>query len=270
MRLLALAALAAATATPVLAGAPAGLAQMQTQMLAPTVQLDNNCSGQIIFSCADVKSGKVETYILTAAHCIADMGNKDISVQVPEFDDRLHKIAEHVYFGGVFVQGYKADLAIVELRDHATVFANVARLAPLKTALYEGEDTWTVGYPLGANRVLTEGKLGEACVPIGRVLLAELDQRADCRHVEAAALGLGVDLLDVVGEVGFLSFETFDSLHDGFQLVLCNHGVLSFSISAERSARSRASAGVGDGSGPLVPSMSGSSSRANSASHAPP
>jgi S1-C subfamily serine protease len=136
----------------------AALVQMQTEMLAPTVQLDGNCSGQIISSRRTDK-GVVATYILTAKHCVADMDDKEVKVQVPEFDKNLHEVSEHVYFGEVFTKGGKADLALVKLRDEKTTFTTIAKLAPLDVELYEGESTWVVGYPLGANRVMTEGTL---------------------------------------------------------------------------------------------------------------
>ena len=61
-------------------------------------------------------------------------------------------------------------------------------------------------------------------LPLGDVLLAEPDDRAERLGVEAVALGLGVDFLDVVGERLLLLLEPLDALDDGSELVLGEAG----------------------------------------------
>ena len=70
--------------------------------------------------------------------------------------------------------------------------------------------------------------------PLIGVALADGDDLAQHLDVVAVALGLGVDLLDVVGDGLLLFLETLDALHDALELVALNRFVhlMSFSMHA--------------------------------------
>jgi len=51
------------------------------------------------------------------------------------------------------------------------------------------------------------------------VALAQGDDLAQHLGVEAGALGLGIDVLDVAADAGLLLLEAFDALDEGLELV---------------------------------------------------
>src|SRR5712692_1199527 len=53
------------------------------------------------------------------------------------------------------------------------------------------------------------------------VLLAQTHDRAQRLDVEAVALGLGVDVADIVGDGFLLFFQPLDALDDGLELIFC-------------------------------------------------
>lgn len=123
------------------------LDKMQQQMFSPTVQLNGNCSGTVIWSKRDEKSGEVATYVLTAKHCVSNK-DRDQDVDVPVYHDSL-LVKKERYIAKVHGLYFDADLGLFRLKDRQTLFENVAKMAPAKPALRMGEDVWTVGYPLG-------------------------------------------------------------------------------------------------------------------------
>ena len=52
------------------------------------------------------------------------------------------------------------------------------------------------------------------------VLLAQADNDTQCLDVKAVALGLGIDIANVVGDRFFLFLEPLDPLDKGFELIL--------------------------------------------------
>lgn len=128
-----------------------GLEQMQKEMINPVVQLDKQCSGVVI----DTTSTE-DTYIVTAEHCVSDPKQPSgyMNLELREKGKLIEK-NEIVY--DVLVKDTKVDLAVIKLRkkgldlDKAVVGTEVP---------VEGETTWTVGYPLGLTRTVTQGVFG--------------------------------------------------------------------------------------------------------------
>lgn len=142
------------------------LPKMNEQMFTPSVQLGNNskegfCSGTLISSERDQESGDVETYILTAKHCVNDQKDgSDISVIVHNYNDSNREINAVDYKAIVYGKSYKSDLALVKLKDKNTFFKTTAKIAPKDVKLEFGQDVWVVGYPLGLSQTITSGVLG--------------------------------------------------------------------------------------------------------------
>src|SRR5690606_36638533 len=77
------------------------------------------------------------------------------------------------------------------------------------------------GHP---ERGLVEIEDGFLFLPLCLVLLAQAHDRAHRLGVEAVALHLGIDFLDVVGDRLLLFFKALDALDEGPQLAGC-HGL---------------------------------------------
>ena len=134
----------------------AELAKRQDQMFGVTVQIDRSCSGSIIHSERDDKTGDVLTVVLLAKHCVERSPSKEYSVIVPVYDaNRI--IREISYKAKVRGQHYKSDLALIELKDTQTYFEKTAMIAAADEVLTMGEDVWTIGYPLGMPLTVTPG-----------------------------------------------------------------------------------------------------------------
>lgn len=139
---------------------PKELETLRDQTLLPTVQIDDNCSGQIVYSKRDQKTGDVATYILTAKHCVSGMTGKDVLVDVPTYDKKGRLTVETRYYADVDALSWTGDSALVKLKDADTWFGNrTVKLAPLSRQLFEGEQVWTVGYPAALTRTITTGLL---------------------------------------------------------------------------------------------------------------
>lgn len=139
--------------------APEGVVQMRDQMLAGTVQINGNCSGQIIYSKRSQETGDVATYVLTAKHCIKDSTDKEIAVSVPVYDEKTAPTSEVVYYATIAAQAYGADVALLKLRDTGKWFNTTIRMAPVGVEYWEGEPVWTAGFPQGLSRTVTHGLL---------------------------------------------------------------------------------------------------------------
>ena len=137
----------------------AGLAKMQDQMLAPVIQLNGNCSGSIIYSDRDDKTGDITTYVLTARHCVKGNADKDMAVDVPQYQ-KMRIVKKDRYIARVKAQDSRADLALLELKDKQTFIAHTATIAPEGSLFVMGEPVWTVGYPLGMALTITGGYFG--------------------------------------------------------------------------------------------------------------
>lgn len=144
---------------PALAADAVELGKMQGQMFGHTVQLDKNCSGSVIYSKRDEVSGKVSTLILTAKHCVDGDAKKEYEVNFPVYQN--NRIVKTDSFKALVKgQYYKADLALLELRDTQTFFKDVAKIEKADATFLMGEDIWTVGYPLGLAMTVTDGQFG--------------------------------------------------------------------------------------------------------------
>jgi len=138
---------------------PNSIVRIQTDMLTPSVRVNDNCSGTIIKSQRDDKTGDVVTYVLTAKHCLAGKSNVANEVDIPVYSDGNRLIAEHTIFANVWRQDRSSDLAILVLLDRQTIYAPVAVVAAKGSAMYAGTDVWASGYPRGVALTLTRGIL---------------------------------------------------------------------------------------------------------------
>lgn len=128
--------------------------------LGATVQINGNCSGTVIISRRDPKSGEVTTSILTAKHCVSDVPDRISKISVPSYDRSNRLTSNKVYQARVLGQWFKGDLSVLQLVDKDTLFENVAELAPATQTIPMGADTYTLGYPAGLSLTITEGTFG--------------------------------------------------------------------------------------------------------------
>ena len=73
-----------------------------------------------------------------------------------------------------------------------------------------------------AKGVHVEIQQGVLFLQFGLVELTQADDLAQDLHLEAIALGLGIDIADVGGEARLFFFQALDARHDLAQLVCCN------------------------------------------------
>lgn len=121
------------------------------------VQLERDCSGTVVKSERDFKTGDVETYILTAKHCI--QGGDKLTVNVDNYQ-KNRVVKTEAYVADVWKKSWKSDLALLKLRDKQTGFLFKNEVAPKDTKMEWGDDVLTIGYPLGRSKTLTYGTLG--------------------------------------------------------------------------------------------------------------
>jgi S1-C subfamily serine protease len=126
-----------------------------------SIQLNENCSGQIVFSDRDKDTGDVKTLILTAAHCVDDRMDRISDVDVPVYDEDNRLVKLERYKADVNGKYYKADLALLELKDKDTLFKNVVKLAPEDVSISFGSDVVTIGYTFGQSITATPGVFGQ-------------------------------------------------------------------------------------------------------------
>lgn len=155
------------------------------QVLTPSFQIGQPgkagfCSGEMIKSERDAKTGKVSTYVLTAKHCVKDDDKATYTIMKDEHNSSLHQTATKEYLADVYGTSYKSDLALLKLRDTDTYFDTVATVAKKDVKLSFGQTVELVGYPLGRSMTWTEGKLGyiEEVQPFADVSQSKLFQRA--------------------------------------------------------------------------------------------
>lgn len=151
------------------AQSPSDMFKVQDEMLTPTVQIrvDTNimgmfqgyCSGSIIASKRDEKTGDVTTLVLTAKHCTEAVDER-MEVVSYEHSKSNREIKENVWKAKVCGRSWKSDLALVKLDDHQTFFEKTAKVAEKGIVLNFGDDVDLVGYPAGLGLTWTEGKLG--------------------------------------------------------------------------------------------------------------
>ena len=132
----------------------------QSQLLEPSVQINENCSATVIAS-----DPEVGTFLVTAQHCVSGKKTGVINYATTFMDDVPLNV-DIAY--NVVDEDVQNDLALI----HTTVTGfEVAQVATEKPA--EGQEAWTVGYPLGLPRQLSMGFYGL------NVLVGDMDhQRA--------------------------------------------------------------------------------------------
>lgn len=138
----------------------AGDAKLQ-DVLAATAQLNKNCSATVIKSERDAKTGKVETVLITAKHCVDGAGDGEQLVEFPIYKG-THRIGNKDFVGKVKGTSYKVDLALVKLVDEDTLFEKVSKLAPAEIDSHIGDAVITVGYPFGLSLTVTSGNFGQS------------------------------------------------------------------------------------------------------------
>lgn len=152
--------MAAIAATLVFSFAPAASAgNLQEQALGVTAQLNGNCTASLIWSDRDKVTGDVTTMFLTAKHCVEDVSDADMTIDLPVYQ-KGRVVKKDRYTARVFGQHYKSDLALVVLKDKQTYFAKTAKIAPKDGVPAMGDPVVTVGYPLGLQLTVTSGLFG--------------------------------------------------------------------------------------------------------------
>lgn len=140
------------------------LDKMDKQVRNPSVQVGQDgrpfCSGTIIQSKRDEKTGKVSTGVLTAQHCVDEAPFKNFDIIIPTYGKNGMVVSRQVFVGKISKQGVPAnDLAIIQLVDDATSFAErVATIADKSYNPRAGSPIFVSGYPAGKGWVLTEGR----------------------------------------------------------------------------------------------------------------
>jgi S1-C subfamily serine protease len=133
------------------------LTKLKTEALAPTVQLNRNCTGEVVYSKRDEKSGDVKTLILTAKHCTTDTAGKINEVYFPTYQ-KGRVVSEALYKTDVVSQYYKHDLAMLRLKDTKTSFSDrVVKVADREIDMPIGATVVTIGYPFGLTLTANEG-----------------------------------------------------------------------------------------------------------------
>jgi S1-C subfamily serine protease len=123
----------------------------------PTVQVNRDCTGTVVLSAADNK-GVVESYILTARHCVDGQTAKVHTVYVANYDDG--RIVSEVAYKARASTCYGHALALLKLIDTKTVLPSVAKIAARDVGLFEGEPVTVIGHPAGLRRTVVTGQFG--------------------------------------------------------------------------------------------------------------
>lgn len=119
---------------------------VRDEMLEPVVKINDNCSAVAI-----------ETYkLLTAAHCVPV--NAPGYFNIDKYDGTDLLTSEKIYYKIIRVDKIH-DLALLEILDKSTPRLKPAILA--KEAPEEGDDVWSVGYPMAQTRVISKGLFNE-------------------------------------------------------------------------------------------------------------
>lgn len=142
----------------------------EKQVFAPSVQLNESCSGTVIHSKRGQVTGNVSTIVLTAKHCVKGAEKRTLTVNQDVYNSRNRRVERKSYYASVLGSSYKSDLALIKLKDQDTLF-DTAIVAPEDIKLTFGQPVEVIGYPLGFSKTWTLGNLGfvEEIPPFGDV-----------------------------------------------------------------------------------------------------
>lgn len=118
----------------------------RSQMLDPVVQINKNCSAVVVSS----EEGK-GSFLLTADHCV--QGTKKFNINIKGYFNGFESL-EPTF--SVVAQDPKNDLAVIHTPVWGLEYALIATQKPT-----EGDQVWTVGFPLGMSRKLSTGFYGQ-------------------------------------------------------------------------------------------------------------
>lgn len=149
----------------------------QSQLLEPSVQINKNCSATVILS-----DKKVGTWLVTAQHCVNGKSSGVINYATTVMNGVTLK-ADIPY--KVIDEDVKNDLALIHT---TTVGFKVAQVATEKPA--EGQEVWTVGYPLSLPRQLSTGFYGL------NVLVGEMDHQRASSLIAGGNSGGGLFVIE--------------------------------------------------------------------------
>ena len=119
---------------------------LKVDAILPVYKIDQGCSAVAIKINKDVR-------LLTAAHCTK--GNTEGYLDIETRDEDFKMISIDRRFYEVLKSDVAVDLALLKIRD--PLFVPVTASIAEKVLVDEGDDVWTVGYPLGATRTVTKG-----------------------------------------------------------------------------------------------------------------
>ena len=148
----------------------------QSQLLEPSVQINKNCSATVI------ASDRGGTWLITAQHCVNGKPSGVINYATTVMEGVTVK-ADIPY--KVVDEDVKNDLALIHT---TTVGFKVAQVATEKPA--EGQEVWTVGYPLSLPRQLSTGFYGL------NVLVGEMDHQRASSFIAVGNSGGGLFVIE--------------------------------------------------------------------------
>lgn len=130
---------------------------MWAQMMEPSYKLywknQAICSATVIHSEAN-EEDEIETFLLTAAHCVKDEG---MNVRKQTLDEKLDVVKETIFYAKKFRSFTDFDVAVLRILDKQESFP-VAVIASEKTNIKAGRDVWAVGYPKALGITITHGE----------------------------------------------------------------------------------------------------------------
>jgi S1-C subfamily serine protease len=143
-----------AVAISTTAMAASDLPTFQKQAVDTVVQLNRSCSGVVLDTSKVEKLDKETTYIITANHCVDGEESGYVTI---DKKDKQKVVKTEQYVFDVIRRAATKDLAFLRLREKGLSLPS----AVLDTKdPVEGQEVWTVGYPLGLNRTITAGFFG--------------------------------------------------------------------------------------------------------------
>lgn len=131
-----------------MASSPVLASNLNDQAISPVVRINENCSAVVI----DLPN-QTNARLLTAKHCVE--GKKEGFLDQEVFDGKKLVKSTKYYFEVDRTGLGTVDLALLTVRDSG--FKSPTAHIADKLTLEEGDTVWTVGYPLGFTRTITQG-----------------------------------------------------------------------------------------------------------------